>query len=781
MSSDSNDAMLSLGNQLFKFGKHKGKKFSEVRQIDSSYASWARKEPRDGQLAEFVEFCNAMDRDAAGGQTHTASSSRRASFSGSASDPSTPSKRAGDSGSPLEVNVTPAAKRRKTTDSASAPSAGQAQTFSNVCSKTDGVTADDLPVCEKCESTDLPFPNATRCGPCWRQHFRKAEQAFFLRVPREEKDEAKRRGAWWNPTLKKWYVPVGKDISLCDKWFVRCDKCGEGLSDHPDKKYDKAKQAVCQPECQVDRQKREDAERQEKERQEVAVLQNLRKEEADRRRNALKAQIKADFMQTLLEEAQKVEQMMATNNERSEESVLVFPKDLVDYATKRKMAISQATEGSEEQAKLLYNPFPKNENQKECLPPHVTRWLRSFGSKKFLEDSNCTAFTKCMDYQPITRIIDWALTFHHCYLDRWIQDSSAATGGTDLRFYVRPQLKLLSHLLLQALDPVTPDLKLLIEEQLQGLYGTTCPDIVGIFGNKILPSIRATIGDAEFARLAKKDKANWCVLEYMQNRKSYDKACNETEETTYMRDVLNAMIGELLGEGLGSSGRRESKGSLASDANGILAFEISDEATDVIYFANPNVPGAPPSAGARCFMLRNPNTKAADLFSLAIVDNAVCAMKGQSAENADLQSPSPSVLRQRIFALFRILHFRIARKMEEQRFARYGLDQGLREADRDSRMLKVKCEFPAFHDEMLQHHWSVRDFVGFEGKRLHSNTELINVLFTEHLELDSKKVTKAEKAARKYIDKLRKDAAAKNKRLKAELEATVKVRQLVNL
>ena len=82
---------------------------------------------------------------------------------------------------------------------------------------------------------------------------------------------------------------------------------------------------------------------------------------------------------------------------------------------------------------------------------------------------------------------------------------------------------------------------------------------------------------------------------------------------------------------------------------------------------------------------------------------------------------------QGIFALFRKLHFRIDRKLTTGTFARYGLDEGLREADQDKRVLAIKENFPALH-EMLQHHWSVRDFVGFKEKRLHSNSELIQPL-----------------------------------------------------
>lgn len=51
--------------------------------------------------------------------------------------------------------------------------------------------------------------------------------AMILEVPFKEKEEAKRLGAWWDPILKKWYVPVGKDIAPFRKWFPLGDKPSE--------------------------------------------------------------------------------------------------------------------------------------------------------------------------------------------------------------------------------------------------------------------------------------------------------------------------------------------------------------------------------------------------------------------------------------------------------------------------------------------------------------------------------------------------------------------------
>ncbi len=45
----------------------------------------------------------------------------------------------------------------------------------------------------------------------------------YLNVPYAEKDAAKTLGARWDPTMKKWYVPAGKDIASFAKWQVATD------------------------------------------------------------------------------------------------------------------------------------------------------------------------------------------------------------------------------------------------------------------------------------------------------------------------------------------------------------------------------------------------------------------------------------------------------------------------------------------------------------------------------------------------------------------------------
>lgn len=47
----------------------------------------------------------------------------------------------------------------------------------------------------------------------------KAYGNLLLEVPYSEKEEAKALGAWWDPEIRKWYVPSGKDINPFRKWI----------------------------------------------------------------------------------------------------------------------------------------------------------------------------------------------------------------------------------------------------------------------------------------------------------------------------------------------------------------------------------------------------------------------------------------------------------------------------------------------------------------------------------------------------------------------------------
>lgn len=141
---------------------------------------------------------------------------------------------------------------------------------------------------------------------------------------------------------------------------------------------------------------------------------------------------------------------------------------------------------------------------------------------------------------------------------------------------------------------------------------TTCPDVVAIFGSKIMPRIRKAVGDEEFERLNKGHLCILCVVEYMSNRKQYDKEHHETEETTKMRDILTVLAEELLkkhfGEGLPMI-RHNVKSKPQFHGAPLLRREVNEAGTDALYFANPEHPQAPKSAGRQCFMLREPNTK----------------------------------------------------------------------------------------------------------------------------------------------------------------------------
>lgn len=47
----------------------------------------------------------------------------------------------------------------------------------------------------------------------------KKNERVILEVPYTEKDKVKNLGAWWDPEIKKWFVPNGKDSSQFKKWI----------------------------------------------------------------------------------------------------------------------------------------------------------------------------------------------------------------------------------------------------------------------------------------------------------------------------------------------------------------------------------------------------------------------------------------------------------------------------------------------------------------------------------------------------------------------------------
>jgi hypothetical protein len=49
----------------------------------------------------------------------------------------------------------------------------------------------------------------------------KNDNRTILEVPYTDKNEAKALGAWWDPELKKWFVPSGIDLRPFAKWHIR--------------------------------------------------------------------------------------------------------------------------------------------------------------------------------------------------------------------------------------------------------------------------------------------------------------------------------------------------------------------------------------------------------------------------------------------------------------------------------------------------------------------------------------------------------------------------------
>jgi len=44
---------------------------------------------------------------------------------------------------------------------------------------------------------------------------------IILNVPFIEKDSAKKLGAWWDPEIKKWYIPSGTDPEPFTRWIIK--------------------------------------------------------------------------------------------------------------------------------------------------------------------------------------------------------------------------------------------------------------------------------------------------------------------------------------------------------------------------------------------------------------------------------------------------------------------------------------------------------------------------------------------------------------------------------
>ena len=53
--------------------------------------------------------------------------------------------------------------------------------------------------------------------------------------------------------------------------------------------------------------------------------------------------------------------------------------------------------------------------------PRITSWLRSFGTSSFHKKVEYAVCTQRLDFQP-QKILDWALTFFHFFLPRWVDE-----------------------------------------------------------------------------------------------------------------------------------------------------------------------------------------------------------------------------------------------------------------------------------------------------------------------------------------------------------------------
>jgi len=99
----------------------------------------------------------------------------------------------------------------------------------------------------------------------------------------------------------------------------------------------------------------------------------------------------------------------------------------------------------------------------------------------------------------------------------------------------------------------------------------------------------------------------------------------------------------------------------------------------------------------------------------------------------------------------------------------YGVDQGLRDADKDKRFLSFAEQHPSLHETLLAAKWCLRDWMGFDSKR-HSNTELVNVVFVDWLRLNAKLVERVHKQAEQRVKTAAKQLAQKQAVLKKTLQ-----------
>ncbi|MCQ8128033.1 DUF5710 domain-containing protein [Methylomonas rivi] len=73
------------------------------------------------------------------------------------------------------------------------------------------------------------------------------ESITYLHVPYAQKDAAKALGARWDAANKKWYVPIGKDITPFAQWqsdFVPRQAGNSVASNQPDSQASKPKKTA---------------------------------------------------------------------------------------------------------------------------------------------------------------------------------------------------------------------------------------------------------------------------------------------------------------------------------------------------------------------------------------------------------------------------------------------------------------------------------------------------------------------------------------------------------
>eukprot|EP00933_Yihiella_yeosuensis_P053862 TRINITY_DN5216_c2_g2_i1.p1 TRINITY_DN5216_c2_g2~~TRINITY_DN5216_c2_g2_i1.p1 ORF type:complete len:313 (-),score=41.31 TRINITY_DN5216_c2_g2_i1:450-1355(-) len=258
-----------------------------------------------------------------------------------------------------------------------------------------------------------------------------------------------------------------------------------------------------------------------------------------------------------------------------------------------------------------------------------------------------------------------------------------------------------------------------------------------IFGGRILPRVRESLGSVEYGKLTNPQRAELCASEYMNNRKQYDSSSGETPQTTFRRDVLRQVIEALQDRGL-----------LVKEVEGdeALHWKSGDE--------------------TRILLLKEPNTTAADLFSLQQVaeESARMRVAGKAAKD-----PTVDELRMRIRALFRRLFWQVTSTDEGNAAWRYGIAKKVKETDDIPKQLAESETTRLFHEEMLAQNWSCRHYVGWCGRKKHVAKEIVPAIFVDHLRFEESLIKdlreKAESATKAARDQVWKHSAELQKRL----------------